>query len=326
MASSWSFFDLAFSWCARASPTSLRASSRSAADSGVVLPRSALAISSSACLMTTGHMYARAGGATSTTTVHATAARVALLMPRPAPPLGERARERRIDEDRVVAESARAARGLRDLPLDRSLGGVLPPRGVRQRDDAAEAGRPAPGRHPAHAREDEGAALRVREVLAAEARGPHAGQAAERVDLEAGIVRERHGTGQERGGPRLGERVPDVRALALGRQGGTGKIAEQDDLEGEARQSLHELAPLGGVQRGDDEAAAQRVKLRSPRAARAPRCSPTSCAMPRAARASRASSCSRRNGTCSAVPCTSTNSPPPVITMFMSTSAEESSA
>ncbi len=52
-------------------------------DSGVVLPRSARAIVSSACLMKTGHMYARAGAAAaSTRTVHASAARMALLMPR----------------------------------------------------------------------------------------------------------------------------------------------------------------------------------------------------------------------------------------------------
>src|SRR2546428_88341 len=43
--------------------------------------------------------------------------------------------------------------------------------------------------------------------------------------------------------------------------------------------------------------------------------------MPPSAMARSASSRARPKGTCSAVPCTSTNSPPPVMTTFMSTSA-----
>src|SRR5207249_5464228 len=71
--------------------------------------------------------------------------------------------------------------------------------------------------------------------------------------------------------------------------------------------------------------AVYRLNARSARASRARRWSPTSRRIPASAIARSASSRARPKGTCSAVPCTSTNSPAPVMTMFMSTSALESS-
>src|SRR3970040_1121650 len=61
IASAWSGFPLAPSWLARASPTSFRASSRSARASGGSFPRSAFLISSSARWIWRGQLLGSAG-------------------------------------------------------------------------------------------------------------------------------------------------------------------------------------------------------------------------------------------------------------------------
>ena len=58
----------------------------------------------------------------------------------------------------------------------------------------------------------------------------------------------------------------------------------------------------------------------------ASRCNLINCSMPFFPSSSRLSICSRVKGEPSAVPCTSMNLPSPVQTMFMSTSARESSS
>ena len=85
--------------------------------------------------------------------------------------------------------------------------------------------------------------------------------------------------------------------------------------------SAREFAQLAGV------AATPAPAVRSLRRLRARRSAPRPArAMPRSASASSASISARENGAPSAVPCTSTNPPPAVITTFMSVSQAESSA
>src|SRR5439155_18930305 len=56
------------------------------------------------------------------------------------------ATERRVEEERIVAEAVRPARRVGDHAVDEPLGRVLPPGRVHEGDDTAEARRPRPGR------------------------------------------------------------------------------------------------------------------------------------------------------------------------------------
>ena len=101
----------------------------------------------------------------------------------------------------------------------------------------------------------------------------------------------------------------------------------------ERREDALQLLDLGRVARRDHhlEAAAARVDARRAEArldgahASASRCSSVSRAVPASARSSSASSSERSKGAPSAVPCTSTSSPRPVATTFMSVPARTSS-
>ena len=160
-------------------------------------------------------------------------------------------------------------------------------------------------------------------VLAGVAGGAHAGRAAEGVDLEAGVVGHR----------RLARSPPPAPAPSAGRcprsvspfsstsgtsAGGarSSKPAPQDGRRSRrpcpgwrwrGRAARRSSSGRGGG------GAASSVGLERRRSRRC-RCS---------ARSSRSSSSARVNGRPSAVPCTSTNRPPPVMTTFMSTSARD---
>src|SRR5438309_9042631 len=269
--------------------------------------------------------------------------------------LAERAAERRIEEDGVVAESASAARRLADDAVDGALDDLLASRQIHQRDDAAEARGAPRGRHAAQALEQQRVAAGVVETGSAEARRVETRLAPEGVDLEPGVVGERARAGRAGGRARLEERVLSIGRAGLFGKRGARDVGQQRDVPRQVAQQLDELAPLGAIECRDDETAGYRpIEKRhgfpgalraawgvwgaisgppiycrrntlSSRASSARRWSPTSWRMPRSARASRASRRARSKGTCSAVPCTSTNSPPPVMTTFMSTSALESS-
>src|SRR5689334_5880977 len=118
--------------------------------------------------------------------------------------------------------------------------------------------------------------------------------------------------------PRFGERVLDkgvVRLLGLGHA----ERGLRDDFEAERGEQRFELAHLARVVRREDDALQEL-------SARAARCAATSSPMPFAARSSMRDISSREKGVPSAVPCTSTKRPAPVITTFMSVSQPESSS
>ena len=106
-----------------------------------------------------------------------------------------------------------------------------------------------------------------------------------------------------------------------------------DHLDAERRQQAAELAQLAGVAGGEDEAGRLDHAGAECAALRYLGSAPSACslrgdqlAMPCSASASSASISARVNGAPSAVPCTSTKPPAPVITTFMSVSQPESSA
>ena len=168
-------------------------------------------------------------------------------------------------EGGVVAEAAVAARHGGERAGAAALDGV---------DDLGAGGR-APGRASARARasaitarlrQHERADVRQRRagrrlaqqlvevllvgrVLAGEARGAHAGGAAERRGLDARVVGDRRQAGRARGGERLVARVVEERLAGLGRQ--LDVVGQRDDLV--RGQQRRELARLVGVAGREDE-------------------------------------------------------------------------
>ena len=95
--------------------------------------------------------------------------------------LGERSAERRIVEERIVAEAAAPARRGEDHALDHALHDTLGPRGIDQGDDAAKSGAAARLLHAIERGEQARAAAGVVQARAAEARRAQAGGAADLV-------------------------------------------------------------------------------------------------------------------------------------------------
>ena len=212
------------------------------------------------------------------------------------------------DEHRVEAEARRAARLLGDLPCERP-GRTQLAADRSQRDELADVA---------------GAAIvlagqRLEDPLHMPALGParglDTGRTAERVHLEPGVLAEEQRAGRTDLTPMqrlaarvLEERVPRLRRIVVG----------VEEIDGEAGQRRLELAPLVLVVRAENE--------RRQRAASMPRtCSSPIRPIPSVASSSSSSSCARLNGSRSAVACTSTRRPSPVVTTFRSTSAVESS-
>ena len=120
--------------------------------------------------------------------------------------------------------------------------------------------------------------------------------------------------GRRRGGPRLDERVLRERLAGLGRQ---------RDVVGQRRRPR---APSSRPA-NSRTLCALRVERTSLMPRRPPRPgSRAARAIPRSASTRRSSRCARESGVRSAVACTSTSPPSPVMTTFASTSAVESSA
>src|SRR3954464_1897090 len=113
---------------------------------------------------------------------------------------------------------------------------------------------------------------------------------------------------------RLGERILEEGVVRLFRFG-NGESRLRHGLDVERLQQLGELADLAGIVRRDDDALH----------ASAERWAWTSSAIPFEARSSSFDISSRVKGWPSAVPCTSTKWPAPVMTTFMSVSQPESS-
>src|SRR6185295_5929561 len=145
-------------------------------------------------------------------------------------------------------------------------------------------------------------------------------RAAERIDAQPRVVGDRRRVGGARRVARLRERVLDegrMRLVGLG----DAELALRDELDRQRREERGELGELGAVVRREDE---PHVALASG-AASAARCIATSSPMPLVASASSASISRRENVAPSAVPCSSTKPPAPVMTTFMSVSQAASS-
>src|SRR5699024_7017284 len=125
--------------------------------------------------------------------------------------------------------------------------------------------------------------------------------------------------GRLESGARLDERVALERRLGL-RWLVVRRHVDQPDnlyLGDEGGEDPLQLSDLAWVARRQEDLGHDASALR---------CSSASSAHPFAARESSASSSSRPNGSASAVPCTSTKRPSPVMTTFMSVSARTSSS
>ena len=165
-----------------------------------------------------------------------------------------------------------------------------------------------------HQREQLGLAGTGARRIAAEPRRAHARQASERIDLEPRVFGQHRHAEHAHGRSGLEARVLEVRRSGL-------DVAEPDgkrhDLDRRAGKDLAGFLRLAFVGRREDDEGAHADK--------ALRCASTSCAIPDEATASMRSSVALSNDSPSAVPCTSTKLPAPVITTFMSTSARTSS-
>ncbi|OEI69225.1 Uncharacterized protein Cus16_1063 [Curtobacterium sp. ER1/6] len=148
--------------------------------------------------------------------------------------------------------------------------------------------------------------------------GVDAGRALEGVDRDARVVGERRQPGVRHGRARLDQRVRRVGVAVLDRLRPV--VADElDPLAERLAEDPAELDDLALVVRRQDDGAPGHA---SPSASR---WMAASDRLPASPRSSSVSSSARSNGACSAVPCTSMNFPEPVVTMFMSVSAAESS-
>src|SRR5581483_1536977 len=126
------------------------------------------------------------------------------------------------------------------------------------------------------------------------------------------------------GGPRLRKRVVGERLAVLVRQHNTLRQALQA-YAGRLEHARH-LSHLVRVSRRQDQRPALHAGPQPTAAAvTASSCNSRRASIPPAASASSSSRCARESGVRSAVACTSTSPPSPVITTLASTSAVESS-
>ena len=170
-----------------------------------------------------------------------------------------------------------------------------------------------------------GAGHRADEVAAARAFGPvggvDAGVAAEGVDLDAAVVRERRQAAGPRRRVRLDPGVADEALLGLGRLGQPER-AGGDDGERVGREEVGDLRELAGVVGRHH----QPVAGEAPRHASAARCAATSSVAPFSARSRRVSNSDRVKVAPSALPWISIRPRSPVITKLASVPATLSSA
>src|SRR5262249_43295076 len=122
----------------------------------------------------------------------------------------------------------------------------------------------------------------------------------------------------------------DACVLAEARAGflglGEAKLARRDSVDAIGREQVAHLAQLARIMGRDDQPALKASMRRLAVHITAIFCRSISFATPFLASASRPRNCSSVNGVFSAVPCTSTMRPDPVITKLASVSASESSA
>src|SRR5579859_6382316 len=170
--------------------------------------------------------------------------------------LGHGAAERGNEEDRVVAKAAGAARLARDGAFERALNDLIEAARtrLRQGDGTAVARGALIVGNGGQAAEEDAEALRIGRRLAGPARGVDARLAAQRVNLEAGVVRE----GGEASGFSECESFEDSVQLE-GRAGlvhadAQAQVSWGDECDGEIGVDGAELFDLVRVGGGKDDA------------------------------------------------------------------------
>src|SRR3954454_15794801 len=230
-------------------------------------------------------------------------------------------------KDRVIAEAFRATRREDQFAVDAALELLNMPVGPGDAERGHERGTK---RGPRGAGREFALDLAHRRAEIAGVPGPtggiDAGRAVERLDAEARIRCEGGQGGSTCGACRL-----DAGILGEGRAGllrlGKIEIARRDRVDAIGREQLPHFPKLAGIMRGDDKSAgdlpAAGFATHQPMAAF---CSSTRRAMPDLASPRRDVSFASLNVAPSAVACTSTSPPAPVMTKFASVCALESSS
>ena len=225
----------------------------------------------------------------------------------PVAELCDRSRLAARHEDRVVTEPFGTATRLRDLAFETPRRAQLRPIG-REQDQLAHVASPPILDTCELAEQPRNAVRRPARRLDARA-------TAERSHLDPRVLARdpRVLRSVPAAVARLDSRVVDERRAVLDR---VSRRVQELDLPRGKRAS--ELSELVRVARREDE-------LHTRARATASSWAAVSSSIPPAARSSSSSSSSRENGSRSAVACTSTSAPSPVMTTFMSVSADESS-
>src|SRR5690606_36439713 len=155
-------------------------------------------------------------------------------------------------------------------------------------------------------------------VLRGVVRRVHARQAAESLDAQAGVVGQRGQAALARRVARLGERILDEGAVRLGRLGNA-ELGLAHEFHAQRREQRLQLGQLARVVGREDQLHAGSAAFS------AAFCAVTSSPMLFSARPISTSISRRVKAAPSAVPCTSTKWPAPVMTTFMSVSQAASS-
>ena len=145
--------------------------------------------------------------------------------------LGEAATERRVEEQRIVAESCHSPRRVEDHALDRTRDHVFPSARLRHCDHAAKPGGTLFGGNIAKSIEQSPASGAVVESGTTEARGTHPGQAAQGIDLDPRVVRQGEPPAESGRRSRFQQGIPSIRFLRFLGKRRAADVAEQPDVE-----------------------------------------------------------------------------------------------
>ena len=229
--------------------------------------------------------------------------------------LGHRQAAVRQIEYRIVTETVRPGGLARYHALDRSLARLDPAVRSGDGDRASESGGAIIVRHVLEKVEQARDALGVG---GSETARQDTGSAVERVDLQAGVVRQSEFPSEAGIQSRLENSVFDERRAGFLDVGGVGAVGQRHNLVGQVSKRMRDFVDLAGVSGSYDKAShntSARVSLSVV----------VIWVMPLWARSSRLLNRLRVNGAPSAVDWTSMILPAAVITTFMSTDALESS-
>ena len=222
--------------------------------------------------------------------------------------------EGRVVKQRVITEAAGATRCIEHLAFHRAF--VKPRTSPCSTSAITHTNRALRLLDAAQSLEQEPIVVFIGGVWTGKARGVDSGRAIECVNHQSRIV------GKDRTGcvrrvmTRFENRVLGKSDAVFHALGNLSEVGQAVDFDSRLGCGAPELAKLARVAGGAPQ-------LHAPIAFF---CSSPNSAMPCLASATKCDIWDSSNGACSAVPCTSMNLPPPVMTMFISTSARESSS